>query len=211
MAFLVYKLTHTANGKAYVGMTARALDTRWLEHCQRALQGQRGSRLYDAMRKYGIESFTREIIATADTDDEARSLERAFIRDLGTYENGYNANLGGCGALHFTPEQRRKIGDAQRGKVIPAESRAKMSAAKKGDRAMAARLGDHTEKGRANPRSIEFTVRLPNGDVRRLKGLRAFCRANGLQLFKLKSRSQHKGFALLSRSSTNSVTTEKQE
>lgn len=199
MAILVYRLTCTASGKSYVGITARALDTRWFEHCQRAREGARESRLYDAMRKYGLDAWTREVIGTADTDDEARMLERAFICDLGTFENGYNANLGGHGALHFTAEQRKKIGDAQRGKIIPPETRAKMSAAKKGDRRMALHLGDNVNKGAGNPRARECAIRLPDGTVQTVRGLRAFCRENRLQIYKLKKRPSHKGFTILDR------------
>lgn len=197
MAFLVYKLTNTANGKAYVGITARALDTRWLEHCKRAREGVRESRLYAAIRKYGFEAFTREVIATADTEEGVRSLECAFIRDLDTYGNGYNSNLGGNGHLHFPEHIRRKISDAQRGKVISPECRTKMSAAKIGDPRCANHLGVHVSKGSANPRARRCTIRMPDGSERAVLGLRAFCRENGLQLYKLKTRASHKGFVLL--------------
>lgn len=193
MAFLVYKLTNTANGKAYVGITARALDTRWLEHCQRAREGVRESRLYAAIRKYGFEAFTREVIATADTEEEVRSLECAFILNLGTYQGGYNCNEGGCGWLDMPAHVRRKIGDAQRGKTISAECRAKMSAAKKGDKSFAARFGDNLLKGAANPRAHAAIIRFPDGAEREVIGLRAFAREHGLNYTHLKDRGRTKG------------------
>lgn len=113
MAILVYKLTCAVSGKSYVGITARSLDTRWLEHCARARQGTRTySRLYCAIRKYGAETFTREVIATADTEEQARSLECAFIRQLDTFANGYNANEGGHGWLIVPDEVKRKSAEA---------------------------------------------------------------------------------------------------
>lgn len=198
MAILVYKLTCAVSGKSYVGITARALDTRWLEHCARAREGTRtSSRLYLALRKYGPEAFTREVIATADTQEQARSLECAFIKQLDTFANGYNANEGGHGWLIVPPEMRKKIGDAQRGKVIPAESRAKMSAAKLGRSECAENFGDHTQKGAANPRAIWFAISCPDGPLRIGAGLRAFIRDHNLSSRHLKDRGVSKGFYLL--------------
>lgn len=148
MAILIYKLTCAATGKSYVGITARALDTRWLEHCQRAKHGTRQfSKLYQAMAKHGLDAFTREVIATADTEEEARSLECAFIRQLDTFQNGYNANEGGHGWLTVPDRVRQKSAASQRGKIISAETRERMSAAKRGRSECANQFGAHTKKG----------------------------------------------------------------
>ncbi len=179
MAFLVYKLTCTVSGKSYVGITARALETRWLEHCARARQGVREGRLSPAIRKYGAEAFTREILATADTEDQARSLETHFIRELGTLDGGYNCNEGGAGWLVIPDDVRQKISAAQRGKVISDEAKAKMSAAKKAAPS-AHHLADHLLKGAANPRARSYLVRFPDGSERVVTGLRKFCRDLGL-------------------------------
>lgn len=194
MAILVYKLTCTVSGKSYVGITGRALDTRWLEHCQRAREGLRNSRLYDAMRKYGLDAFSREVIATADSEDEARSLECAYIKELGTYEGGYNANEGGCGWLKVPDDVCRKIGEAQKGKIITDECRAKMSSAKLGDKRMATHLGDNTKTGSHNPRAHAAVIRFPDGSENHVVGLRAFALERGLNYTHLKDRGRTKGF-----------------
>lgn len=181
MAYLVYKLTNSVNGKAYVGITARSLDTRWLEHCARARQGARTeSRLYSALRKYGLDVFIREVIGTCDTEDEARAAETAFIRELGTYERGYNANEGGHGWLHVPENVRRKSSASQKGREIDTATRAKMSAAKLGDPRCADHLAAHTRKGSDNPRAKAYLVSLPDGSEQVIVGLRAFMRANGV-------------------------------
>lgn len=197
MAILVYKLKCVVSGKEYVGIIARALDTRWLEHCKRAREGVRESRLYAAMRKYGLDSFSREVIATADTDDEARALERHHILLIGTYENGYNSNEGGHGHLHFPEHIRKKIGDAQRGKIISPECRAKMSAAKKGKSECADHFGEHTQKGSKNPRAATYLIRFPDGDERTLIGIRAFCRETGAHMRHLMTRGKSKDFVIV--------------
>lgn len=210
MQFLVYKLTNSANGKSYIGITSRTLGVRWGEHCKRAREGARlESRLYSAMRKYGADSFTREVIATLATEDEAREAEKRFILELGTYAGGYNANEGGHGHLHFPEHIRRKIGDAQRGKIIPAETRDRMSSAKAGQPACADHLGEHTEQGETNPRAKSYVVQTPTGRLLAITGLRAFCRENGLALQHMTrtmsgKRNHHKGYVLLSILGSNS-------
>jgi len=207
MAILVYKLRCAVSGKSYVGITARSLDTRWLEHCARARQGVRNSRLAAAMRKYGEDAFTREIVATADTEDQARSLECAFIRQFDTFANGYNANEGGHGWLVMPEEAKRKSAETQRGRTIPASIRAKMSAAKLGRSECAEHFGDHTQKGAHNPRAIWFAMSCPDGTLRINAGLRAFIRENDLSARHLKQRGHSKGFHLLDRVQPPEATT----
>lgn len=199
MAILVYKLTCSVSGKSYVGITARALDTRWLEHCARARQGIRNSRLCDAMRKYGMDAFSREVIATADTEDEARSLETHFIKTLQTYENGYNANEGGHGHLHFPEHIKEKIRASNLGKKRSSETRAKMSAAKLGKPECAGNFGAHTQKGSNNPRAASWIMKFPDGSENTITGLRAFCRATGAHIRHLKDRGHSKGYVLIKR------------
>lgn len=197
--FLVYKLTNTINGKSYIGISSRHESFRWSEHKVRARQGVRNSRLYDAIRKYGPDAFSREVIARASTEDELRELERRYIREFDTYEAGYNSNLGGYGHLHFPEHIKIKIGLAQKGKVNSPETRKKMSLAKLGDSRCAKQFGEHTQKGDLNPRSRSFRFRFPDGSEQVIKGLRAFCRENSLHLAHVNARGHSKGFVLLER------------
>lgn len=198
--FIVYKLTNSRNGKSYIGISNRPVGIRWSEHVQRAKEtAGRNSRLYAAIRKYGSQAFSKEILAKAETEDVVRTLETEFIHKFDTYENGYNSNLGGYGFLVFPDHIRKKIGDAQRGKIISVECRAKMSAAKLGDSRCAVNFGTHTRKGQDNPRSKSFRVRLPDGSERVVTGFRAFCRANGITTAHMYRRGRSKGFVLLER------------
>lgn len=197
--YLVYKLTNTTNGKAYIGITSRDESFRWSEHKVRAKQGVRNSRLYDAIRKYGPDAFNREVIAEASTEEELRDLERRYIQEFNTYEAGYNSNLGGHGHLHFPEHIRIKIGLAQKGKVISLEARKKMSLAKLGDSKCAKQFGEHTQKGNLNPKSKSYRVQFPDGIEHVIKGLRAFCRDRGLNFPHLHARGRTKGYVLLGR------------
>lgn len=198
-SYLVYKLRNTLNGKCYIGITSRTLEDRWTEHVTRARQGIRNNRLAAAFRKYTPEVFERSVIAVVASQQEARQAEVDQIQAHDSYRHGYNANLGGHGLLEVPEEMRRRIGDAQRGKVITAEMRANMSAAKKGRPEFAAHLGDHVQQGAGNPRARTFRVRFPDGTEHTVSGIRAFTRDHGLSLRHLKGRGQTKGYVLLER------------
>ena len=193
----VYKVQNKTNGKCYIGMTSRAVLERWDEHVSRAKCNKRNSRLYDALRKYGKDSFEVTILESTDSDDHVRELEKKYIQEFDSYNNGYNCNLGGQGILVFSDEIRKKISDAQKGKIISAESREKMSKAKRGDSRCAKHFGAHTNKGADNPRAKYFLIETPDGMIKAGRGLRAFCRDNSLLHNKLSSTKHTKGFKLL--------------
>lgn len=193
----VYKATNTVNGKCYIGITSRSVGERWDEHCSRARCGQRRSRIYDAIRKYGKDRFEVTTIDSTDCEDTVRELETKYIKEFDSYENGYNCNLGGNGHLVMPDELRKKISEAQKGKIISEETRAKMSAAKVGDSRCAMHFGPHTNKGADNPRAKWFLVKQPDGSIVIGRGLRAFCRDNDVAHCKLSSKKKSKGFELL--------------
>lgn len=63
MSIGIYKITNKKNGKIYIGQSIN-IERRWKEHKKNAITGNEPSRLYDAMRKDGIELFEIEIIET---------------------------------------------------------------------------------------------------------------------------------------------------
>ncbi len=193
----VYKLQNTENGKCYIGITGREVLERWDEHVSRARCGQRNSRIYDAIRKYGKDKFEVTTLESTDCEDAVRDLEKKYIQEFDSYEHGYNCNLGGHGFLVFPDEIRKKISEAQKGKIISQETREKMSKAKRGDSRCAEHFGEHTEKGMDNPRAKYFLVKRPGGEIDIGRGLRAFCRDNKLMHCHLSSRGKTKGFKLL--------------
>jgi group I intron endonuclease len=112
---LVYKITNTVNGHAYVGITQCELRKRWREHLC-AARTNKMQRLYRAMRKYGIENFTVEELCQAADDQELKALERKYIAELNTYAgngNGYNLTDGGDGPLRFSILTGEKIYNAK--------------------------------------------------------------------------------------------------
>ena len=110
----VYKITNIVNNKAYVGITIRTLENRWIRHISAAKRGI-GGPLQRAIRKYGTTSFTMELLETVTTIDELRVAEKKWIQCCNTFGgNGYNATLGGegtWGRIHSVATRDRiKVG-----------------------------------------------------------------------------------------------------
>lgn len=130
---IIYLLTNTVNGKRYVGQTILGLERRWKEHCWSATRGT-DYLLLRAIRKYGPDVFTKEILEHT-TIEEANDRETYWIAELKTKEMGYNMTEGGGGMRGWkaNKEQKAKLSAAQKGKIVSAETRAKISAALSGE------------------------------------------------------------------------------
>lgn len=106
----IYKIFNNVNNFVYVGLTTRDPSIRWREHHKSAEKGI-NRRLYRAMRKYGLENFTYEILATLeDLDNESMlfALEKAYISRYNSYWFGYNDTIGGKGYKYNRPKRGRK-------------------------------------------------------------------------------------------------------
>ena len=140
MSYTVYKHT-SPSGKVYIGITKRRPAKRFdrgrgYEHCPK---------MKAAIKKYGWDSFTHEILAEGLTQLEAEIEEVTYI---GAYHSnvsqyGYNVTSGGEHAGEVSEEGRqrlreamlgdrnpnRRFGSPMLGKTHTPEAKAKMSAA----------------------------------------------------------------------------------
>ncbi|HIC5345224.1 TPA: GIY-YIG nuclease family protein [Salmonella enterica] len=96
----VYKITNLVNQKAYIGITKRDPMQRWWEHCNSA---QKGSDyfIHQAIRKYGEESFSVQVLAQTKSLEDLKELEIILIKQHGTHmstQKGYNKTWGGDGS-----------------------------------------------------------------------------------------------------------------
>lgn len=57
----IYKIENKINGKVYIGQSI-AIKTRWQQHKYEAKTGESQAPLYLALRKYGIENFSFEVL-----------------------------------------------------------------------------------------------------------------------------------------------------
>lgn len=91
----IYKITNDINDKVYIGQTSLTVEHRFKEHLIKAHGLERQNLpLYNAMRKYGVEHFQVETIEETDNLNER---EKYWIAQYNSYENGYNATIGGEG------------------------------------------------------------------------------------------------------------------
>ena len=92
----IYKISNDINEKIYIGKTGRTVKDRFAEHIYNSTREDITHRpLYAAMNKYGTEHFFVEKIDECENDEEASEKEIYWITYYNSYQNGYNATLGG--------------------------------------------------------------------------------------------------------------------
>ena len=126
--YCVYVHTNKINGKKYVGLTSQDPERRWKHG-----YGYKGSTyFYNAIQKYGWNSFTHEIIAANLSKKEAQDMESKLILEYKTQDEnfGYNLESGGSAPQHSdaTIEKLRLL---NKGRIVSEETKEKMREADK--------------------------------------------------------------------------------
>ena len=109
----IYLITNKENGKQYVGKTAFTIENRWKEHCKNFQYLRDDMPLHKAMLKYGRDCFSIEEVEQCDNMllDER---EQYWISYYDTYNNGYNATLGGEGAVKFNQQEISELWNSEK-------------------------------------------------------------------------------------------------
>ena len=102
---IVYKITNNINGKVYVGKSKRLPSIRWAEHQRYAREANRTNLIYLAIRKYGIENFSFEVIENNIPDSLLAQKECEYIKQFNSFHNGYNETVGGEGESPVDTEE----------------------------------------------------------------------------------------------------------
>lgn len=117
----IYKIYNTINDKLYIGQTIFDAEKRFREHKGRANRGVKG-RLYNAMRKHGIENFyiepIEEIEATDDYQDVLNDREKYWIQFYNSVNRGYNVTYGGDSNPMHSNEGRKRHLDSVRSEEV---------------------------------------------------------------------------------------------
>lgn len=94
----IYKITNNINGKIYIGKTVKSIERRFWEHKNNAKKGRKTA-LYNAIRKYGEDNFSIEIICNCNTLEELNEKEIYYINKFNSSKSkyGYNLTSGGDG------------------------------------------------------------------------------------------------------------------
>ncbi len=152
--YSVYIHTNITNGKMYIGLTRQDPEARWGTGGKN--YRNKCPHFWNAIQKYGWDGFIHSVVATDLPKHDACDLEQTLISVYRTQESehGYNileggtspvipdevrkkmslAKLGNRNGLGHpcSEEKRRKISEAQKGRKLTDDHKAKLSAAKKG-------------------------------------------------------------------------------
>ena len=114
--YCVYKHTNTFNDKCYIGITSQHPNKRWLNGYG---YSKTQPKFYNAIKKYGWDSFTHEILFENLTFEKANQKEIELIAFYNSCEDGYNISTGGSGnpGHEVTPEMRKQMSIAHAGQV----------------------------------------------------------------------------------------------
>lgn len=94
----IYKISNSINDKLYIGKTCTTLSNRWSHHISDYTKYD--WHLYRAMRKYGIENFSIELVEECE-DNKLNEQEQYWINYYNSYNNGYNMTIGGDGRIQI--------------------------------------------------------------------------------------------------------------
>jgi predicted GIY-YIG superfamily endonuclease len=111
--YRVYKISCSVNGKIYIGYTGKTAEERFKAHLLNA-RWRKKTALYDAIRAYGNDSFSVELLVECETHAQACAEEIKFIAELNSMlPNGYNMTRGGDGVpvpieVHIEAGRRKR-------------------------------------------------------------------------------------------------------
>lgn len=105
----IYKITNPINNKCYIGQTLSEPQKRWLFYKNLRCRDQ--PKFYNALKKYGPESFIYEQLDTAPDQVVIDYLEDFYIQCFDSIKNGYNCKEGGANGKH-SEETCKKKSDA---------------------------------------------------------------------------------------------------
>lgn len=132
MKGIIYKYT-SPSGKAYIGQTTNERRRKRQHKYNSSHINSKYYYLpfYEAIRKYGFDSFSYEVLYTIILDDAKElhekldNMEIYYIEKYNSYYNGYNCTIGGStlgsGVTH--PSYGRKLSDAHKDKLKQSVSR----------------------------------------------------------------------------------------
>lgn len=99
----IYKVICIPTQKIYIGKTQITIEDRWKAHCNTAFcpsHGDYNFPFHRAIRKYGKENFKVEKVEQCN-NAIINEREIYWIKYYDSYNNGYNATLGGDGQLKY--------------------------------------------------------------------------------------------------------------
>jgi group I intron endonuclease len=158
--FIVY--IHTfPNGKKYVGITCQSHKSRWRK-CGNGYKTQ--SRVFRAISKYGWDNIISEIAYTGLCKIDAEQMEIKLIMEYKSTDksHGYNSSNGGNSKGRNSIETRAKISAAKKGKKASETTRRNMSLSQMGRKHTESTKRILSEARKGIPKSQEVRQKISN-------------------------------------------------
>ena len=97
-----YKIENLINNKLYIGKTIYTIKRRWYQHRTNSKREEyKHMPIYSAFNKYGLKNFSVSCVEEVDDISILSEREKYWIKYYDSYNHGYNATLGGDGALLY--------------------------------------------------------------------------------------------------------------
>lgn len=152
MHYLIYKITNKLNGKIYIGQHQT-------EDPNDGYMGS-GTNIKRAIKKYGLENFSRDILYFCTDWDTMNNMEEVLVDEAFiARDDTYNLQTGGKQGFPGE-ETRRKLSFSHLGKSLSKESIEKRSAKIRGTHRSEETRRKIGEKNRHHRRTIEEKKRL---------------------------------------------------
>lgn len=160
---VVYAIENAINGKRYIGSTINR-HKRWAEHIYTLNNNKHSNpHLQNAWNKYGQSTFAFIVLETLENMQSIVEREQHYIDSLNAVECGYNIREKAGRHAEHSREARRMIGQANKRRVVSAETKAKISAAKEGIRHSQATIIKITEALRGRKLFEEHKAKISAG------------------------------------------------
>ncbi len=109
----IYKWTHIESRRCYIGQSIQNPNQRRLEHICDSRHNPRTYHFHNALKKYGVDAFTWEVIDTAESLEELNLLEEKYVIKYDSINNGFNIRDPGNNKLH-SEESKKRMKEAQK-------------------------------------------------------------------------------------------------
>ena len=121
MVWTIYVHTHVESGRRYIGLTSQTMEKRWKNHVC-ASKSSKGGRWHfpNAIRKYGPQAFSHEVLEIHGTLEAANAAEERLIEKFKTRDPQFGFNLTKGGGFKPNPEKKNPWNDPEFGKRVSA-------------------------------------------------------------------------------------------
>jgi group I intron endonuclease len=206
--YTIYKAKNTVNGKVYIGF-----DSNWPNRIRthKTDFNRKNTYFYYAIRKYGWSNFEWDVIyQSKDKDHTLNEMEKYFINEYDSYNEGYNLTFGGEGTIgfKFSESSKKHMSETRMGENNPFYGKRHTEKAKKrnfdysgeNNPRFGATLTEITKEKQRNKLCKRlYEVSCPDGTIVSTNNLKKFCRDYNLDDSNLyntikRKQSNHKGY-----------------